>query len=81
MTAEPAEPPPAGISYEKARDELTEVARRREGGGLTLEQSLERWERGDGRAAICSQWLGGAGARLAAALPPREDAGEPAAPF
>jgi exodeoxyribonuclease VII small subunit len=57
------------------------VVRRLEGGGLTLEQSLELWERGERLADICSQWLEGARARLAAALPPREDPGEPTAPF
>jgi exodeoxyribonuclease VII small subunit len=57
------------------------VVRRLESGGLTLEQSLELWERGERLADICSQWLEGARARLAAALPPREDPGEPTAPF
>jgi exodeoxyribonuclease VII small subunit len=71
----------AQIPYEQARDELTEVVRRLESGGLTLEQSLELWERGERLADICSQWLEGARARLAAALPPREDPGEPTAPF
>jgi exodeoxyribonuclease VII small subunit len=69
------------MPYEQARDELTEVVRRLEGGGLTLEQSLELWERGEQLAAICSQWLEGARARLAAALPPREESGESTAPF
>ncbi|NUO98454.1 MAG: exodeoxyribonuclease VII small subunit, partial [Nonomuraea sp.] len=32
-------------SYEQAREELTEVVRRLETGGLTLEQSIELWER------------------------------------
>jgi exodeoxyribonuclease VII small subunit len=73
--------PAAEIPYERARDELTEVVRKLEGGGLTLEQSLELWERGERLADICSQWLEGARARLAAALPPREDPGGPPAPF
>jgi exodeoxyribonuclease VII small subunit len=73
--------PAAEIPYEQARDELTEVVRRLESGGLTLEQSLELWERGERLADVCSQWLEGARARLAAALPPREDPGEPTAPF
>jgi exodeoxyribonuclease VII small subunit len=76
-----AELPAAEIPYERARDELTEVVRRLEGGGLTLEQSLELWERGERLAAICTQWLEGARARLAAALPPRDEPGEPGAPF
>ncbi len=55
------------LSYEQARDQLTEVVRQLEAGGLTLEQSLELWERGERLAAICEQWLEGARARLAAA--------------
>ena len=44
-------------SYEQAREELTEVVRRLETGGLTLEQSIELWERGEKLAAICEEWL------------------------
>ena len=54
--------------YEQARDELTELVRRLEAGGLTLEESLRLWERGEELAAICEEWLEGARARLAAAL-------------
>jgi exodeoxyribonuclease VII small subunit len=61
----------AALSYEQARDQLTEVVRRLEGGGLTLEQSLDLWERGERLAAICEQWLEGARARLAAAMAAR----------
>ena len=57
----------AALSYEQARDQLTEVVRQLEAGGLTLEQSLDLWERGERLAAICEQWLEGARARLAAA--------------
>jgi exodeoxyribonuclease VII small subunit len=60
---EPVRPP-----YEQARDELTELVRRLEAGGLTLEESLKLWERGEQLAAICEEWLEGARARLAAAL-------------
>ena len=56
------------LSYEQARDELTEVVRRLEAGGATLEESLALWERGEQLAAICQQWLDGARARLAAAM-------------
>lgn len=54
-------------SYERARDELAEVVRDLEKGGLTLEQSLTLWERGEELAKICEQWLEGARARMAAA--------------
>jgi exodeoxyribonuclease VII small subunit len=65
------------LSYEQARDELANVVRRLEAGGLTLEQSLDLWERGEKLAAICAEWLDGARARLTAAMAAREaeDAG------
>jgi exodeoxyribonuclease VII small subunit len=69
-------------AYEKARDELTDLVKRLEAGGLTLEQSLELWERGERLAAICEEWLEGARARLAAAVAPQDDAGAaPGTPF
>ena len=79
---EPASPVP----YEKARDQLVEVVRRLESGGLTLEESLELWELGERLAAVCSDWLEGARARLTAATPDPADPGpagpaEPSAPF
>jgi exodeoxyribonuclease VII small subunit len=56
------------LSYEQARDELAGTVRRLEAGGLTLEQSLDLWERGEKLAAICAEWLDGARARLTAAM-------------
>jgi len=67
------------LSYEQARDKLASVVKRLEAGGLTLEQSLELWERGERLAAVCEEWLDGARARLAAAMAKRDDA-EPASP-
>ena len=66
------------ISYEQARDELAAVVRRLEAGGLTLEQSLDLWERGEKLAAVCAEWLDGARARLTTAMAAREstDAGD-----
>ena len=70
------------LPYEKARDELTDVVKRLEAGGLTLEQSLDLWERGERLAAICEEWLEGARARLAAAVADRKaDQGDADAPF
>ena len=60
-------------AYEQARDELTELVRRLEAGGLTLEESLQLWERGEELAAICEDWLEGARARLAAAVGRRDN--------
>jgi exodeoxyribonuclease VII small subunit len=66
-------PEEARPAYEQARDELTELVKRLEAGGLTLEQSLDLWERGERLAAICEDWLEGARARLAAAMAQRGD--------
>ena len=62
------------ISYEQARDELAAVVRRLEAGGLTLEQSLDLWERGEKLAAVCAEWLDGARARLTTAMAARNAA-------
>ncbi len=70
---------PATLSYEQARDQLTEVVRRLEAGGLTLEQSLDLWERGERLAAVCEQWLEGARARLAAVMAGRTGEGDASA--
>jgi exodeoxyribonuclease VII small subunit len=80
------------MSYEQARDELTEVVKRLEAGGLSLEESLDLWERGERLAAVCAEWLEGARARIATAMAQRagqpggpasqpEKPGDPAAPF
>lgn len=69
-TPEPAD----GLSYEQARDELVDVVRRLEAGGVALEESLALWERGELLAKVCQDWLDGARARLAAAA-----GGEPSA--
>ena len=68
------------LSYEQARDELAGVVRRLEAGGLTLEQSLDLWERGEKLAAICAEWLDGARARLTAAMAARDTEEDPAEP-
>ena len=62
------------LSYEQARDELTEVVARLEAGGTTLEESLALWERGEELAAVCQQWLDGARERLAKARADQPDA-------
>lgn len=62
------EPELDGLSYEAAREELTRIVATLEGGGLTLEQSLALWERGERLADHCQRWLDGARARVATAL-------------
>jgi exodeoxyribonuclease VII small subunit len=60
-------------SYEHARDELVEIVRQLEAGGVTLEESLKLWERGEELAKICQEWLDGARARLEAAAPDADE--------
>ncbi len=51
-------------TYEQARSELEEVVHRLEAGGITLEESLSLWERGEALAKACQAFLEGARARL-----------------
>ncbi len=51
-------------SFEAARDELASVVQRLEAGGLSLEESLALWQRGEELAATCQQWLDQARARV-----------------
>ncbi len=62
-----AKAPVEQLTYEQARDELTEVVRSLETGSATLEESLQLWERGEALAAHCQAFLDGARARLDAA--------------
>lgn len=64
---DPAETPDAA-TYEHARDELAQVVSRLEAGGLSLDESLTLWERGEELAARCGRFLDGARARVDAAL-------------
>lgn len=54
-------------TYEQARDELASVVAALEAGGLTLEESLGLWERGEELARICQSWLDTARARVESA--------------
>ena len=69
----PDTPDIAQMSYEEARDELVGAVGKLEQGGITLEESLALWERGEALAARCEEWLVGARARLDAAKKAREE--------
>jgi exodeoxyribonuclease VII small subunit len=58
----------SALSYEAAREALGDVVARLEAGGLSLEESLQLWERGEQLADHCQRWLDGARERVAAAL-------------
>lgn len=64
------------LSFEQARDELTQVVQSLEQGAPTLEESLQLWERGEALAQRCEEWLLGAKARLDAARGAAESSAE-----
>jgi exodeoxyribonuclease VII small subunit len=63
-----SEAPEERLSYEAAREELVETVRKLEAGGISLEDSLALWERGEHLANVCQQWLEGVRQRLDATL-------------
>lgn len=60
--------PISHLGYEECRDELVEVVRALEQGGLDLDASLQLWERGEQLAKRCEEHLAGARKRVADAL-------------
>lgn len=77
MTDQPDRPTPVGeLDYEQCRDELVEVVRVLEQGGLDLDASLRLWERGEELATRCGEHLAGARARIEAALAAAETDGD-----
>jgi exodeoxyribonuclease VII small subunit len=64
----------SAANYEQARDELAEVVAALEAGGLSLDESLRLWERGEALARMCTTFLDGARARVEAALAAAEAA-------
>ena len=58
----------SALGYEQCRDELDEVVRALEQGGLDLDASLKLWERGEELAKRCNQHLAGARKRIEDAL-------------
>ena len=65
--------PISELGYEQCRDELIEVVRVLEQGGLDLDASLKLWERGEELARRCEEHLAGARKRIEDALASRED--------
>ena len=60
--------PISQLGYEKCRDELIEVVRLLEQGGLDLDESLKLWEKGEQLAKRCEEHLAGARKRVTDAL-------------
>lgn len=65
--------PISQLGYEDCRDELIEVVRVLEQGGLDLDSSLKMWERGEELARRCEEHLAGARKRIEDALAARDD--------
>jgi len=64
--------PISSLGYEECRDELIEVVRVLEQGGLDLDASLKLWERGEQLARRCEEHLAGARKRIEDALGSRD---------
>lgn len=60
--------PVSELGYEQCRDELVEVVRKLEQGGMDLDAALTLWERGEALARRCQEHLDGARARIEAVL-------------
>lgn len=60
--------PISQLGYEDCRDELIEVVRLLEQGGMDLDGSLALWERGEQLAKRCEEHLAGARQRVTDAL-------------
>jgi exodeoxyribonuclease VII small subunit len=56
--------PVDGLGYEQARDELADVVRKLEAGGLSLDDAVALWERGEALARRCDEQLAGARERV-----------------
>jgi exodeoxyribonuclease VII small subunit len=65
------------LDYEQARDQLADVVAKLETGGLSLEDSLGLWERGEALAKICDRHLAGARERIEKALAAAESPDTP----
>ena len=68
------------LNYEQARDELVEVVHILELGQMSLDESLNYWERGEELAAYCEKYLDGASTRIEKALAARENARQGGSP-
>jgi exodeoxyribonuclease VII small subunit len=59
-----------GTGYEAARDELVGIVAKLEAGGISLEESVALWERGEDLAKVCTGLLDSARQAVAEAESP-----------
>ncbi|MEZ5118511.1 MAG: exodeoxyribonuclease VII small subunit [Candidatus Nanopelagicales bacterium] len=62
-----SDPQKENLTFEVARDELERIVRQLEDGNVTLQESLDLWQRGEELAAHCDRLLGQAESRIEAA--------------
>ena len=65
--------PISQLGYEQARDELMDVVRQLEQGGLDLDASLKLWERGEELAKRCEAHLASAREKVEQTLAAKDD--------
>jgi len=65
--------PISQFGYEEARDELIDVVRQLEQGGLDLDASLKLWERGEELTKRCEEHLAGAREKVEQTLAAKDD--------
>lgn len=63
----PADDDLGSLSYEAAKEELTDIVARLESGQVGLEESMALWQRGERLAQHCEAWLRRAEAQVAEA--------------
>ena len=73
MPNPPTSRPVDDLGYEQARDELAEVVRKLEAGGLSLDDAVALWERGEALARRCEEQLAGARERVQKVLDAADD--------
>lgn len=56
------------LDYEQARDELIQTVAKLEAGAVSLEESMELWQRGEQLAEHCKNLLAGAQQQLDASI-------------
>jgi exodeoxyribonuclease VII small subunit len=66
------------LGFEQAREELASIVAALELGGLSLEESLALWQRGEEVAAICTRWLDEARTKLHEAIATQENSSDEA---
>ena len=64
------------LGYEEAREELVDVVRQLEQGGLSLDASVALWERGEALVKRCEEHLDGAAKRVNAVLTTAQESEE-----